>query len=348
MQDNALKLLLPELQNVQAPSYWFADENTLPLISNINKNPLLTVITNRYDIYQLALQQSLNVVFSDFSQNDYPHKKVEKIFYRISKEKSLCHHLLNQASQYLTDHGHLVISGAKQEGIKSYADKLKKLLGAQGTLKKHGSFYKGIFSQLSKSITLDDQQYSEIRCLQTQSHEVTKYYSKPGVYGWDKIDKGSELLIESLKDCINGIRPHPKKVMDLGCGYGWLFLNFDHYGFSKITATDNNAAALACAKKNAELIQTPVSVVASDCANEINDSFDLILCNPPFHQGFKHDKKLIAKFISSCRQHLSKNGNALFVVNEFIGIETLAEQSFGGFQTLKTQDGFKIIALEKQ
>ena len=52
MHDPALKLLAPYLQQVSKPTLWYADENALPLMQQLDiaRNHLY-IICNRYDIY---------------------------------------------------------------------------------------------------------------------------------------------------------------------------------------------------------------------------------------------------------------------------------------------------------
>jgi 16S rRNA (guanine1207-N2)-methyltransferase len=345
MNDQSLQLILAAIEGVQSPGLLFADENASPLIPFLNGNAYLTVITNRCDLYQQAKQQSLNVIFTDFKTRDYPDQKFDHIFYRISKEKALTHHLINQAIQLLSSDGELIITGGKQEGIKSYSDKIKKQLEAQGSLKKFNSAYLGRFTHLSSDQQLDDNNYVEIRLINNESKGLKNFYSKPGVYGWDKIDEGTQLLLESLNLYLHKHKPQINTVLDLGCGYGWIFLNLDDYGFTSITATDNNSAAINCSIKNTEGLKTSVTIKPSDCANNIKEKFDLVICNPPFHKGFKHDKSLIEKFILSAKAHLNDNGSALFVVNEFIGIEKIASQYFITVDTLEKKNGFKVFLL---
>ena len=85
----------------------------------------------------------------------------------------------------------------------------------------------------------------------------------------------------------------------------------EKYNLASITATDNNAAAIVSARKNKALMTTPTNIVTSDCADSIQEKFDLILCNPPFHQGFKHIQALTRKFIHACKRTLEKKGKAL-------------------------------------
>jgi 16S rRNA (guanine1207-N2)-methyltransferase len=368
MIDNALQIIQPHLQNLHAPTLWFADENAQPLLELINSDEHLTIVTNRFDIYQQASTKNIQVVFSDFNIDDYPKIQFQKIVYRISKEKPVVHTIVNQAANLLIDNlsadglltnrPSLFISGYKQEGIKSYADKLKKTLTAQGTLKKQGSCYSGEFTQFTKNTLLDDKSYSNLQKITIDNNKNTRntrntnssianFYSKPGVFGWNKIDQGTELLLQALKTLLADNEIKPNKILDLGCGYGWIFLNIDTFNFEKITATDNNAAAIIAAKKNSLTMKTPTHVVVSDCGNTINDAFDLVLSNPPFHQGFQHVQTLTEKFIKSCHQRVNKGGHVLLVTNEFVAFDKLVKRLFTHKKTLLKEQGFKVILLTK-
>jgi 16S rRNA (guanine1207-N2)-methyltransferase len=346
--DIALQLIVDELNNIKDPCLWYADENAATAIDQVQANNLITIITNRYDIYQKAIQNRHQSVFSDFDSKEYPASiSVKKIVYRISKEKALTHFLLNQAANLLPVDGTLIISGYKQEGIKTYSDKLTKKLNASGKLKKNRESYFGVFSNLDSSIELDDQNYSQLRKVNSQKDKPSSFYSKPGVFGWNKVDKGTELLLTSFNKVFNTFTNQHKSVLDIGCGYGWIFLNLDHYGLSDITATDNNAAAILSAQKNAERMKTSTSVSASDCAETIKKTFDIVLCNPPFHQGFKHNQKLIERFLNSCYLHLNNGGHGVFVVNEFIALDKVADSLFKEQTILAKENGFKVILLKK-
>lgn len=348
--DPALQALLPLLQNITQPTLWYADEQVSDILNEINASPHLTVITNRYDIYEQANAYNIDVLFNDFNLLEYEltgkHiKAYKRIIYRVSKEKPLVHHLINQASFLLDRNGELIISGYKQEGIKSYAASIQKTFSASGKLIKTGNIYLGKFQLTQSQNKLDDSDYPTVQYVKTKDSALPMFYSKPGVFGWNKIDKGSEILLSAAKPILEKLDTNNKSLLDLGCGYGWIFLNCDQYGFAKIIATDNNAAAILCAKENAKQLTTPTEIVASDCANTIEATFDIILCNPPFHQGFKHSQSLTEKFIRQCKKKLHKNGVALWVVNEFIALDTLANNAKLACKTLTIENGFKVVQL---
>jgi 16S rRNA (guanine1207-N2)-methyltransferase len=362
MIDNALQIIHPHLQNLAAPTLWLADENAGPLLEVIAYEKHLTIVTNRFDIYQQATVKKISVVFSDFNIEDYPRQGFKKVIYRISKEKALVHHVINQTALLLADSNIndalvdedpcLVIVGFKNEGIKSYADKIKHSTRAQGALKKYGDCYCGTFSKLLKNTHVDDKNYPHLQKVFFDNGEINharadSFYSKPGVFGWNKIDKGTELLLASLRHLMTDSSLQSKTVLDLGCGYGWIFLNIDQYGFDSITATDNNAAAIIAAQKNAQVMQTSTQVIAGDCADGIDEVFDLVLCNPPFHQGFKHAQTLTENFIKACHRKTIKNGHILLVTNEFVTFDRLAKRLFTHKRTLLKEQGFKVMLFTK-
>ena len=82
-----------------------------------------------------------------------------------------------------------------------------------------------------------------------------------------------------------------------------------------------------------------------DCAQQLTERFDLVLCNPPFHQGFATSTDLTGRFLEAAAAHLAPGGAAVFVVNQFIGLEARARACFARSAVLRQQDGFKVVLL---
>lgn len=95
-----------------------------------------------------------------------------------------------------------------------------------------------------------------------------------------------------------------------------------------VIATDTNAAAIECCTANATQSNVNISAVADDCAHHIDSVFDLVVCNPPFHSGFGVESQLTDRFLASAAQHLTPDGQAIFVTNLHIGIEKKAADYF--------------------
>ena len=173
-------------------------------------------------------------------------------------------------------------------------------------------------------------------------------WSKPGIFAWDRLDEGSCFLLEHLADALAG-RDIPRRGLDLGCGSGLLALALLSAGWSEIMATDNNAAALHATAHNLQLNTNSQhwTVQGADAGAGLQFSADLLLCNPPFHQGFAVDSSLTSKFLLAAHRLLSPRGQALFVVNGFIALEKLAAPLFGQVSTLADNRRFKVIRLAR-
>ncbi len=347
MTDPAFSLLQPYLQDTS--TLWIADENALTATTRIHNSTAPQVLTNRFDVYQELMRAGINTQFNDFASNSFAPASLERIVYRVSKEKPVVHRVINLALQWLKADGELILCGLKNEGTKTFIEKAAALFNNNVRAEKHGQVY---FSRLRKLVSaetvsspLDDSDYAALRLIHTRDSEPTlNLYSKPGVFGWNKIDRGSELLVEQLDTWL------PRNItelslLDLGCGYGYLSMMASYFHPAQQTATDNNAAALLCMAHNAKQADISIDVIAADCGDSINTRYDIVLCNPPFHQGFSVDSSLTDKFLRQTRRLLKPQGKALYVVNQFIGLEKKAQPLFKQVGVLCQQDGFKIIEL---
>jgi len=193
---------------------------------------------------------------------------------------------------------------------------------------------------------LDDSDYDQPRSIAPDSGLTL--LSKPGLFGWNKVDVGSALLIKQLQQLSPLLNP-PNSCVDLGCGYGYLTIAAASLGNLKSInhwmLTDNNAAALQLAKQNLLNNQLTGEVIAADAGRGIGRKTDLLLCNPPFHQGFGIDGDLTDKFLVSAKRLLSPQGLALFVVNQFIPLERKAAPLFGEVKLVVDNGSFKVIQL---
>ena len=343
MHHSSFQAIQTLLCNPQQPTLWIADENALHHIAAVPPSPALQLLSNRFDVANIARHAGHRCLFNDFACGDFTPGSFQRVVFQVAKEKAVNHHLVNTAQWLLPVGGELVMSGQKQEGIKSLFEKSKSLLGS-GSWEKHGASYLGTLTKqhTSNANPLDDQDYRTLRLTHT---DALDFWSKPGLFGWNKIDEGSAFLIEHLPVFLASFAAAPSSMLDLGCGYGYLTLMSRELPLQQRFATDNNAAALLATQKNAEHYQMPVTVLAADGADSLQHTVDMILCNPPFHQGFSHDNALTAKFLQHAKRLLKPAGKALFVVNSFIGIETLAATLFARVECLANNRRFKLLAL---
>jgi len=347
-----LEHLLADLLNSPAnspagPLLWIADESlTENELQVVRAHPALYVLTNRCDLGATLSASGLQVTISDFDFSTLPEQQFASIVYRVSKERPLVHHCINESFRHLLADGALHLLGSKDDGIRTHGRNAEQVFGTPEHAKKQGDVYRVTLLRAEDTVEddvrwLDCKDYAQLRpCTVGDMH----FISKPGVFGWNKVDRGSALLVEQTHKLITN-KKQAGTVLDLGCGYGYLLLATADIPFSGRWATDNNAAAVQAAAASFARQHLAVTVSLDDCAEHLQERFDLILCNPPFHQGFSTSNALAVKFLTQIRRLLAPNGRALVVVNQFIPLEKAAAETFEKVATVTQEHGFKVVQL---
>ncbi|MEH6558919.1 MAG: methyltransferase [Oceanicoccus sp.] len=347
MIDHPFQLLARKINEADNSlrALWVVDENIgAAEIAAVNPGDYLQVITNRCDVYLILKAAGFSVELSDYDFASVPASSLDVIYYRVSKEKAVVHYIINAASRCLRQGGELVLAGYKNDGIKTYLTKATALLGELGE-KQRGSKTATMAALLRRETDgelLDDKGY---RSLTTLAFEGVDFVTKPGIFGWNKIDQGSQLLVDQLADEIALMRSPPQTIVDLGCGYGFISVMASRIVNAEFIASDNNMAAINACTENFRQQGVSGSVVVDDCAAGIQLEAELVLCNPPFHQGFDIEDQLTEKFLLASTRLLAGNGVALFVVNRFIPLERKATKLFKQVETIADNGRFKVVRL---
>ena len=347
MSDPSVELLAQQLHDLEGKCLIVADENwdQAPWMTVAQSGSASRVLrSNRYEIALAAEQTGVPTQFSDFDFSDLEAASFDSILFRVSKERAVSHHIINQASVLLKRGGMLMLSGEKTDGVKTYARHACKLFADSCQPQKLGNYYLArLTNYRDDQKPLDDKNYLALRPIGSPNNLPLQ--SKPGIFGWNKIDQGSALLLNQLPHFLQsfGEAKQPQSLLDLGCGYGFLACAAAQQGFTQITATDNNAAALRACKANFAALEVDGTVIAGDAGSQIEECFDAIICNPPFHQGFNIDSELTAKFLLASKRLLAPRGRALFVVNNFIALEKKAQDYFPRVREVARSGSFKLI-----
>ena len=345
--DKSVALILQRLQSVSGNCLIVADENWANVnwqMAHSSEQRTIVVFTNRYNISQNASAANIDITFNDFDFSALESQSFDSLLFRVSKERASSHHVINQAARLLRPNGQLLLTGEKNDGLKTYVKQACKLFSDKTAAEKHGAHYlASVQLHDTNQPLLDDKNYSQTRSIKGLSLD-----SKPGIFGWEKIDRGSAFLVKHLPQFLTRHITAPKTLLDLGCGYGYLSATASSYGFTQIVATDNNAAALTATSVNFQRLEINSQVVAGDAGDQIDQRFDMVLCNPPFHQGFSIDGDMTVKFLSAAKRLLSNTGQALFVVNNFIPLEHKAKDYFRYIEVLANNGSFKLVALSQQ
>jgi 16S rRNA (guanine1207-N2)-methyltransferase len=137
--------------------------------------------------------------------------------------------------------------------------------------------------------------------------------SLPGVFSYDHIDPGTELLLRSLP------LPAGARVLDVGCGYGPIGVAAADAGAATVDMIDVSLLAVAAARANAGRYGLRGEVLAGDGLSAVaGRQYDLIVSNPPFHAGRQMHIATSEALIAGARALLAPGGRLALVANRFL------------------------------
>ena len=75
----------------------------------------------------------------------------------------------------------------------------------------------------------------------------------------------------------------------------------------------------------------------------MSDTYDLILSNPPFHQGVDVSTNVSERMIRRAPRYLNRGGRMLIVANDFLKYESIFDENFADFRIVARNNKYKII-----
>ena len=297
----------------------------------------LDVIQNNFARADKFEQKGFNV-----QQNIDDTKQYDLILYAVPQQKIEAQYMLACLSKILSPNGQLVAAAMNDAGGKRLPKWFKEIgFDCESLSKSKGRVV------WSTSGELDQQKVEEwIVVGQAQDIDLDdlSFKTKPGIYGWNKIDTGSRLLIDSLSDELSGIGA------DYGCGYGYLshqILN-QYPNIQKLYAMDADYNSLDCARYNLSTFDQ-IEYCWCDLTKPQHEleQLDFIIMNPPFHDGKLTASSIGVDFIKMACNQLKKDKKLYIVANNHLPYEKVLAEFFTNVQKIDEKSGFKVFCAVK-
>ncbi|HHU4048838.1 TPA: 16S rRNA (guanine(1207)-N(2))-methyltransferase RsmC [Enterobacter cloacae] len=159
----------------------------------------------------------------------------------------------------------------------------------------------------------------------------------PGVFSRDGLDVGSKLLLSTLT-------PHTKgKVLDVGCGAGVLATVLaSHSPKVRLTLCDVSAPAVEASRATLAANGFEGDVFASNVFSDVTGRFDMIISNPPFHDGIETSLEAAQTLIRGAVRHLNSGGELRIVANAFLPYPKVLDETFGFHEVIAQTGRFKV------
>ena len=270
---------------------------------------------------------------------------------RIPHEKQALFQLLHDAFNILPVGGRCYIAGANNEGIKPAQKTIADIFGNANKLAEHASHRVIVATKrheapvtpgIFESPLLEGDAFSELSVM-LRGLPIT-IYSRPGVFSWDHVDEATALLADHM--VINA----GESVLDLGCGSGGLgTIAAMLSGTGRVRMVDADNEAVRSTRGTIEVAGVKnATVVVSDVASAVIDErFDVVVSNPPFHVGKATNLELPLQFIRDAFEVLNPKGRLYLVANRTLPYESMIQEQFGRVQTVHDGARFKVLSAVK-
>lgn len=162
------------------------------------------------------------------------------------------------------------------------------------------------------------------------------FTSDLGVFSKNKVDYGSKVLVETILN----MNFTNKRILDVGCGYGFIGIVLSKITNSYVDMIDINKRAVHLSLMNIENNKVNASAFISDAYENIKETYDYIVTNPPIRAG----KQKVLEVLINAKEHLNKNGILYYVIRKDQGAISISEQLKGIYnvELLKKDKGFYI------
>ncbi|MDO8579688.1 MAG: class I SAM-dependent methyltransferase [bacterium] len=273
--------------------------------------------------HRKALGLADSIVFSDENNLLIEHPtSIPSAIIFLPKSKELIDMTLALVSKIVVENGTIVLVGANNAGIGSANKLYEANIGPveQKIIGNHSALYVGKNKRLGAGKKLEDfLSYSPL----SYGNIQIEVANLSGIFSVGELDEGTKILLDHIPY-------NKKKILDIGCGSGVIGVIYKKTSpESEITMSDSSKLAVLATKRTLERNKIEAKVIESDVFDDIKDSFDLIVTNPPFHKGIETDYSFVEKFARGAKRHLAKSGEVYVVANSFLPYIEILEKNIG-------------------
>lgn len=293
----------------------------------------LTVFTTDYCYYR-----SQHTVLGEAIQ--FGHQiggapRFDALLLLMPKAKAEAQYLLAMMTPLLESGADLFLAGENRGGING-ADKLLAPYGEKPVKRdsaRRCSLYHGVLDKPVAPFELDAW-FSRYEC-QAGDTALT-VMALPGVFSADGLDLGTQMLLASLP-------PMAGKLLDFGCGAGVIGSVLARRNPDlAVTMVDINALALESSRRTLAVNGLTGRVHASDVYSDIDERFQHIVSNPPFHAGLKTFYAATETFLAKAPDYLARDGALTIVANAFLRYQPILEAHFRQTGVIAGDAKFKV------
>lgn len=167
----------------------------------------------------------------------------------------------------------------------------------------------------------------------------------PAVFAREKLDIGTRELLPLLPPAVNRVA-RDGRILDLACGNGVLGLSaLAGKPGAEVHFSDVSSQAIVSVEHNLGRFEGRECVRLwhhDGIADELPD-YQLILLNPPFHEGGVVGDHIALRLFRDAARHLAPGGRLLMVGNRHLGYHRSLKQYFSGIEQRAASPKFVVF-----
>jgi 16S rRNA (guanine1207-N2)-methyltransferase len=253
----------------------------------------------------------------------------------LPRGRAVIESLIRDVARALKPGGRFYLVAHKRAGVKSAIRYAAEILGRAGVVRQRKGYHVALASKDQLPPRYKADEYRRFEILLEDNPVVL--VSKPGVFAWDRLDAGTAALVQTME-----IRAG-ETVLDLGCGTGLLALVAARRG-GRVTGVDADLRAVESARRTLAENDVSGQVLISDCAQSVLDRrFDVVLCNPPFHQGVGVEYEVARQMVRDAATVLRPGGRLYLVSNVFLRYEEDLRERFSRVKEVLNDRRYRVL-----
>jgi len=230
-----------------------------------------------------------------------PEGSWDNVILRLPKGKEALELYVHAVASRLNKGGRLFVCGANDEGVKSSSKRIEGVFSDVSTVETRRRCRIFRATNPQSDVRSDLAEWG-VSCADGE----LSWTSFPGVFAHGRLDAGTRDLLTRVED------PDPKsRVLDFGCGAGVVGLEMQRRvpGLT-VDLLDIDGLAIEAARRNLPGCR----VIQSDGWEQVRgERWDVILSNPPFHDGVARNHEVLDRLVREAPDHLTRGG-VLYVV----------------------------------
>jgi 16S rRNA (guanine1207-N2)-methyltransferase len=257
----------------------------------------------------------------------------------LPRGRAVQEELIHSVAWVLRPGGRFYFVAHKRAGVKGAIAYTRTLFGRCGVVRQKKGYHVALTVKPAE-LRLDHPKNGYATRTITLDGTDTTLVGKPGVFAWDRLDDGTAALLDVMEV------ESDDTVLDLGCGTGLAGLSCARQASrGQVVLVDADVRAVESARRTLEANGTANGeVLVSDCGSGVLDRhFDLVVTNPPFHQGVGIDYQVAHQFVCDAAHVLRLGGRLFLVANRFLRYSDLIREAFGDVAVAYADNRYHVL-----